>query len=409
MSLGVRAAGIARKERNSATSVAWHGSCSTEQAMTRHLFPALLSALCLFTAPPALAAPAPPAPSAPPATAAREGVVPIYMSNTRPLAILRVSDLPAPVVFDTGTTSNGLDSKFVAAARLRKLGTSSVLDGATGTSFPAVSVSLAGATLNRLPLGDPIADSYEYTAEDAIGVIGPNLFLGSLVWLELGSNRVRLRDKSLADAPAGPGTPYVGPPDDSLPATDIELPGGVTARAIMDSGATFPFALPLAMMDRLPLEAPAKLIGKAISVRGEQPVYGAKLRGTVRIGPLTLANPDVEFFGNDTIVGLPILRQLTIVLDPEARRSWVLAPCTPATPLEDYAGRYELRTIRMEKDALVYQREGRAPFQLRCLAEDLFENPTAGDLIHFRRKGGRITGFDIVGRNDRVSAVARID
>jgi hypothetical protein len=378
--------------------------------MTRPVFAALLSALCLLAAPWAPAAAQPAAPAAPPATAAREGAFPIYMSSTRPLAVVRVGGLPAPVVFDTGTTSNGLDLQFVAAAGLRQLGTSSVLDGATGESFPAVSVSLEGATINGLALGDPIADAYDYSVEDAIGVIGPNLFLGSLVYLELGWNRVRLRDKGLSDAPAGPGTPYLGPPDDSLPATDVELPGGVTARAIMDSGATFPLALPLAMVDRLPLDAPPQLVGQARSVNGEQPVYRAKLRGTVRIGPVTLADPDLEFFGNDTVVGLPILRQMIVVLDPQARRSWVLSPCTPeSTPMQDYAGRYTQRTVRIENGGLVYQREGRDPFPLRCLGEDLFENPGAGDMIHFRRREGRITGFDIVSRDGRVSAVARVD
>ena len=377
--------------------------------MTRHLFPALLSALSLLAVSCAAASSEPAATSEPPATVAREGVFPIYMSNTRPVAIMRIGDLPMPVVFDTGTTSNALDRKFVAAAQLRQLGTSSVLDGATGVSFPAVSVSLAGATINGLSLGEATADAYDYSGEDAVGVIGPNLFPRSLVYLELGWNRVRLRDKSVSAAPAGAGTPYLGPPDDSLPATDVELPGGVTARAIMDSGATFPFSLPLAMVDRVPLEAPPRLIGQARSVSGEQPVYGARLRGTVRIGPVTLVNPDIEFFGRDTIVGLPILRQLIVVLDPEARRSWVLAPCTTATPLRDYVGRYQLRTVRIENGGLVYQREGRDPLRLRCVGEDLFENPSAGDLIHFRRRDGRITGFDIVGRSDRVSAVARLD
>jgi hypothetical protein len=101
---------------------------------------------------------------------------------------------------------------------------------------------------------------------------------------------------------------------------------------------------------------------------------------------------------------------MIVVLDPEARRSWVLTPCTPAsTPMQDYVGRYEQRTVRIENGGLVYQREGRDPFQLHCLGEDLFENPGVGDLIHFRRREGRITGFDIVGRDDRVSAVARLD
>ena len=160
--------------------------------MARHLFPALLTALCLFAAPSALASSQSVAPSAAPATAAREGAFPIYMSGTRALAMIRIGAMPVPVVFDTGTTSNALDRQFAEAIRLPQLGASSVLDGATGASFPAVSVSLVGATINGLALGDATADAYEYAGEDAVGLIGPNLFLGSLVYLELGWNRVRL-------------------------------------------------------------------------------------------------------------------------------------------------------------------------------------------------------------------------
>jgi hypothetical protein len=127
----------------------WRPGVVTGEAMSRHMLRALSFPLLLLIAPCGPAASKQAEPVATAAPAAREGVVQIYMSSTRPLAILRVGGLPAPVVFDTGTTSNGLDSTFVAAAGLKELGASSVLDGATGESFPAVSVSLHRSTGNK--------------------------------------------------------------------------------------------------------------------------------------------------------------------------------------------------------------------------------------------------------------------
>ncbi|HEY0396396.1 MAG TPA: S41 family peptidase [Candidatus Elarobacter sp.] len=65
--------------------------------------------------------------------------------------------------------------------------------------------------------------------------------------------------------------------------------------------------------------------------------------------------------------------------------------------LAAYAGRYGIRTIRVENHALVFQRDGREPSALRPLAADLFtfEN-NDGLRLRFRRSGGRVTGFDLI-------------
>ena len=72
-------------------------------------------------------------------------------------------------------------------------------------------------------------------------------------------------------------------------------------------------------------------------------------------------------------------------------------PTTNRGDLEAYAGRYGIRTIRVENDALVYQRDGRDPLVLMPLAPDLFAFPNTSDIrVRFRRTSGKVTGFDQV-------------
>jgi hypothetical protein len=68
-----------------------------------------------------------------------------------------------------------------------------------------------------------------------------------------------------------------------------------------------------------------------------------------------------------------------------------------------YAGKYGIRTIHLEKDVLVYQREGQDPTTLIPLAPDLFAfEDTAEVRVRFRRADGRVVGFDQVTADGQV-------
>ena len=285
-----------------------------------------------------------------------------------------------------------------------------VTDGANGKSFEAPVVSLPAARLDTVALGNPVASAYDYQREDTIGIIGPNLFPDSLVYLEFGRQRIRLVDKAEATPPSEDVIPYLaaaGGPTDLMPAINIELPG-LTVPAQLDSGSDGSFSLPLAMADKVPLVSPPVPVGTATSVSGTQVVYGAKIKGQVRIGTVTLDNPDVTFGGLIANVGLPIIRRMTVVLDPASHKGWVLRPRTfSATELVAYAGRYGERTLRVERETLFYKRDGRDEYKLVNIGSDLFENPATGDLVQFVRKDGAITGFDLVFADDRSVRVRR--
>lgn len=78
--------------------------------------------------------------------------------------------------------------------------------------------------------------------------------------------------------------------------------------------------------------------------------------------------------------------------------------------LQAYAGRYGIRTIRVESDALVFQRDGRDPLVLTPLEPDLFAFPNTPDIrVRFRRTDGKVTGFDQVTVDGQVVPSDRSD
>jgi len=364
----------------------------------KHLISAFALASVLLSTAPLGSQPAPP-------TAARERTVPIYLSGSRALVMLTLGERPpVPVVFDTGTEENLLQRTYVETMHFAPAGTTTIVDAANGSATPVPVVALPEARLGGVALNGLRAASFPYREEDAIGVFGPNSFSGELVYLELGSGRLRLRPKSPSALPAGEATPYL----EGLPATRIEV-AGIAVSAHLDSGNDSALILPRALLGRLALRAPAAIVGRARSASGEQDVYGARLRGDVRIGPVVLHDPNVTFAdGPNANVGLPVIRRLTILLDPEGRRDWVLQPrAMSLAEMRAYVGRYGARAIRLEGRALLYQRDGRSPQALAALGDDLFETPTTGDRLQFRRERGRITGFDFIAAGGAVAAADR--
>lgn len=326
--------------------------------------------------------------------------IPIYASSDRPLVMMRIKGgIPAPAVFDTGTTGNALDDDFAREAGLTPYRMEDVIDGSTGTVFQAPQVLLPHLSFSGTPVCGQEATVYAYDRDDEVAIVGPNMFSGRLVYLELDRQRVRVADRSVASPPPGPGRVYLNPDDEgkALPAIAVTLPSGEEISALMDSGHDSELSLPMEMMDRVPLEAPAVQIGVARSVSGERPVFQGRIRGTVKVGPLELEDPLVHFGGGDPNVGYGLLRRMTIVLDPENNLAWAVAP-GPLTAAEkaDFTGRFGVREVRLDGDALIYQREGGPIHALKAVGGDMFDLGETGNRLQFRRRDGRVTGFLLI-------------
>jgi predicted aspartyl protease len=318
---------------------------------------------------------------------------------------------PAPAVFDTGTTGNAVDDDFAREAGLTPFRTETVIDGSTGTRFQAPQVRLSALSFSGVMVCGQEATVYAYDRDDEVAIVGPNMFSGRLVYLELDRQRVRVIERAAASPPPEPGRSYLNPEDEgsALPAIGVTLPGGVEISAMLDSGHNSELSLPMELMDRVPLEAPAIQIGVARSVSGERPVFQGRIMGPVRVGPLELDSPVVHFGGRDANVGYGLMRRMTIVMDPENNLAWAVAPRALSPEAQaDFVGRYGVRSVRQEGDALIYQRDDRPAYVMRPVGGDMFDLEE-GSRVQFRRVDGRVTGFLLIAPDGRSLDAPRTD
>jgi len=332
-------------------------------------------------------------------------IVPIYASSNRPLVMLTIGDsAPLPVVFDTGTDENILGATYAGRAALKLVGHSTVVDAATGKSLEVPKAETPDPRISGVALDTKTVQLLDRGRDDDAGIFGPDSFGSRYVVVEAGLNRLRIIPKGVGFVPPGPGHAY----KDNLPAVEIKL-GGQSHVAIMDTGNDSVLILGGDSAKTVPLKSPPKVIGIARSALGEQEILGGELSGSLTVGPYTLHNPDVTFATGRAAanIGFPVIRHLTIVLDPAARRSWVLDPAGERPSWKDFTGRFGPRTIRLENGKVIHQRDGRPAFELKYLGGDLFENPATGDRIQFFRKDGRVVRLELITPDGQVAPAER--
>jgi hypothetical protein len=324
-------------------------------------------------------------------------VVPIYLSDLRAMAALRIGGHPpAPVVFDTGTTGNNIDSDYASAVNLEFDPTVRLHVGdGSGKTFDAKQAKVPVATLGEVPIAEKTATVLPYKERDVVGVFGPNSFAGRELLLDLAHGRLIVRDRG-ARGMCRDALPYTA---SGLPTVMLNLPG-LSLTAVADTGSNSALVLDTRLEAKLPLRAPVRSAGKGTTVVGKHDVYEGRLAGDVRIGSLVIRNPVVKFSGTDAsipYIGLPIIRKLLIMLDPERRRACIVAPqLLKVSQLADYVGRYGSRTIRTGGGRLIYRSDERGPYILRALGGDLFVDDETGDVIQFWRQNGRVVRMDFV-------------
>jgi hypothetical protein len=249
------------------------------------------------------------------------GDIILFQSNNRVMVMMRIGDGDlVPMIFDTGSDGHSIDRTIAKRERFKKVGTAIEVDGTTGKQRKLPFVAMPKISIGGLPVGTIEASVLDYDRNDAMGIITSEMFTGSLLYLDLANGRARLVPREGAELPPGQATPYVR----DIPSIDIVMPDGSKLPAHFDTGYNAALSLPIALMDRVPLMAPARVVGRFKSINTEGEVYGGRIRGTIRIGPVVLENPEVSFLGDLANIGLPVIRQVTLVIDPVADRNWVL-------------------------------------------------------------------------------------
>lgn len=292
--------------------------------------PARIAAAFAVLLPAALAAPAQTHSSA--ATAVE--TIPLDMSGPRPIAQLEIgSGAPVPVIFDTGASGNVMDMDYARSIGLPDDGPAAV-HTPTGTPMQGFRTRIAQGRLGNAALNDVRAVALPMPATRALsvqGVFGPGTFSGRLVHLDLARGEIRVTARTPDLIPAGPASPYTGGDGrrPGLPGISVEI-AGRTFDAHIDTGHPGVLMMPLAMARQVPLDGELRQAARPARFADgvPRPLFEGRIRGIVRIGPLTLENPEVRFMDGlqHVNVGVQALRGLTVVIDPAERRSWLVRP-----------------------------------------------------------------------------------
>jgi hypothetical protein len=253
--------------------------------------------------------------------------IPLDLQGPRPIAMLTIGNSPAvPVVFDTGASGPVLDVGYARSLNLPNLGTALVGSPAGGTPVEGFQTKIAKGRLGNAAIAEVTVVAVPVPLPRAKGVFGPSVFAGKLVDIDLTGSVVRITPKTRQYIPKAAAVPYSDGPR-GLPAMTVEV-NGARYDAHIDTGSNGALLFPKRMESQLPLEAPAHPIAKARLPSGEEvDVLGGRIKGTVRVGPLVLENPEVAFIdGLQRVnVGMKILRGLRIILDPAEQRGWIIS------------------------------------------------------------------------------------
>jgi predicted aspartyl protease len=238
---------------------------------------------------------------------------------------------PVPVIFDTGTSGNVIDEEMARAAGLPNQGAANLGTPAGGAPIRGFRTTIADGRLGNATLRDVPATAARAPFMQSLsvrGVFGPETFRGRLVHVDLGRGEIRITDKATGLIPAGTAFPYLAVGSGHLPGVTVEM-GGRSYEALIDTGHAGMLAFPATMANELPLDGelrpsaqPARLVGGMPRETRE-----GRIRGTVRIGPLSFENPEARFIEGlrHVNVGMAALRGATLVIDPAEHRSWIVS------------------------------------------------------------------------------------
>ena len=261
------------------------------------------------------------------AHAADEQSIALDTSGPRLTAQLTIDEQPSvTVIFDTGAGGSVLTAELGKMHKLPNEGTVHI--GSPGgqkrlqaylTTLPKARLGEVDITGQRAVVGD-----LGVPLPGISGVMSPNLFRGSLVRFELKKARALVTAKSSATIPTAAPTPYHGD-GHALPAIEIDI-AGTKLNAHLDTGSGRGLSLPLEIAKQIKLKAPLLPAEPAKMVGGVRSAFLSRIDGTVRIGPLSLVDPEVTFIKGFVYVnvGFSILKDVTVVLDPAEQRSWLL-------------------------------------------------------------------------------------
>ena len=261
-------------------------------------------------------------------TASADSIIPLNTTGPRPTAMLVIENVqPVPVIFDTGAGGSVISTALGDEHKLPNLGEARISSPGATEALTVYRSKLPRARLGNADItgANVVVGELGVPLPEIAGVMSPNIFKGKLVRFELTLSRVVILDKTRETTPQA--TPFAYHGAHPLPSITITVAGKLFD-AHLDTGSGLGLSFPLEIAHQLPLKAGMTPTKPARMAGGERKAFKAEINGTVQIGPITLTNPEITLIERFQYVnvGFSILKNGTIVLDPEAQRSWLLPP-----------------------------------------------------------------------------------
>ncbi len=259
-----------------------------------------------------------------PAFAQAPLTIPLDLTRRQPRVRLSIGGVDrGEAIFDTGAFGSTFDRALAETLSLPNNGPVGITSGAGGEPIEAYMTRITNTAINGVPTPDFDAAVLPMVRPDTISVLSPAIFAGQLVRLDFQASHMQILDKA-AHTPSATAVPYTSG-EFPLPAIPVTLPGGTVMHAHLDTGSPGSLLLPRPLADTLPLSTPLTEVGRARMINVERVIYRATLNGQIQVGPLRIDNPIVAFMDdfNHANVGMEILRQLNITLDPAEHRLWL--------------------------------------------------------------------------------------
>jgi len=250
-------------------------------------------------------------------------VIKLDMSGPRPAVELRIADGPSrPAIFDTGSVGTVVNLQHAEALGLAR-------EGPLAPPFDRMGISdgfqtrLRDASIGGVRLPDESVPVIPLPLPDHVAVFSPYVFSGRFVTLDFSAAEIRLSEKNAANEPKGEAYAY-SERRPNLPTVPLVI-AGETIHAHLDTGSGYGLIFPMSYIGRFDLLDAAEPAGKARGHNGEWPLFRARMKGEVKVGSLTLKDPEARF--TDAVpnanVGMEYLRRMKITLDPQEKRLWV--------------------------------------------------------------------------------------
>jgi predicted aspartyl protease len=297
---------------------------STRRLRAGTLLPAVLAVGCVVSG-------SPPSEESPPSR-----VVRMLDFDGRPVVEATLAGRgPFRFILDTGADASVIDASLAERIELPTVGEEEVGSPLGGT-VRARRVRMGDVVVSGVELGTLDALEVDLAAvigggDAPVGVLSTATFAGRSLTFDFARQRLVAADAPL---PAADGVHVFDfCASDGKPSVNVEV-GGQAYCVDVDTGSPAILALPLTAAESLPLAGEPAVRGHARLVGAEIAVWGAQLDGDLRVGELSLHDPELTFHEKAPIgnLGRGFLRQVELTVDHASQRVRVRAAGSVATP-----------------------------------------------------------------------------